>query len=422
MKNKTIFVILLITIFLNYWFPKAGIKLSEIPITISMIAFIGLIIIWLLKYISNRKIKISYLHIIIFMGESYFLFRLVFSLLLGEELSNVVGYLLPTAVYPFIFFIITNEIDTKEKYDKIMKVLVIGFFVLCLYSFAQYILGISTIDIPGLTVNYTDYQENGEYWYLQKSNGVTEENAKIVSTYQNGNLLGVNLIIFFPVIYDYLLKNKKNKLAIISMVFFILTLFLTLSRACWLGIVLFLFFRIILDRENTKKKMVRKMILVLLGIASIVFILKNFPTVSNRILSMDFEDLISMSGRTEGAIEFLNSMFNDGNIFVNLIIGPFSFIKDVGLAYEMTPLAVLKIGGIIGLTLWLWGFVKYLFQMNKKEKIENSYRLALIIWFIVGLIEGAYWLVPTAFNLFAMLGVGYAYKYNLEKSEKGEIR
>lgn len=60
--------------------------------------------------------------------------------------------------------------------------------------------------------------------------------------------------------------------------------------------------------------------------------------------------------------------------------------------------------------------------MNKKEKIENSYRLALIIWFLVGIIEGAYWLVPTAFNLFTMLGLGYAYKYNLEKSEKGEIK
>lgn len=418
MKNKTIFGIILVTIFFNYWFPKAGIKLSGIPITISMLAFLGLIAIWILKYLSGKKIKISNLHIVIFIGELYFLFRLVFSLLIGEELSNIVGYILPAAVYPFIFFIITNEIDSEEKYNKVMKVLVIGFFVLCLYSFAQYILGISTIDIPGLTVNYTDYQENGEYWYMMKSNGIVEENAKIISTYQNGNVFGVNLIIFFPIIYDYLLKNKKNKLAILSMIFFIVTLFLTLSRACWLGIVLFLFFRIILDQENTKKMMVRKMILVLLGIASVIFILKNFPTVSNRILNMDFEDLISMSGRTEGAIEFLKSMLNDGNIFVNLLIGSFSFIKDVGLAYEMTPLAILRIGGIIGLTLWLWGFVKYLFHISKKEKIENSYRLAFIIWFLVAMIEGAYWLVPTAFNLFAMLGLGYAYKYNVEKLEE----
>lgn len=317
-----IFGIILVTIFFNYWFPKAGIKISEIPITVSMLVFIGLVIIWLLKYITGRKIKITNIHKIIFVGELYFLFRLIFSLLIGEELSNVVGYMLPAAVYPFIFFIITNEVDTKEKYDKIMKILIIGFFVLCLYSLAQYILGISSVDIPGLTVNYTDYQEDGEDWYLQKSNGVTEENAKIVSTYQNGNLFGVNLIIFFPIVYDYLLKEKKNKLAMISMILFILTLFLTLSRACWLGIVLFLLLRIILDQENTKKMMVKKMIIILLGIASIIFILKNFPTVSNRILSMDFEDLISMSGRTEGAIEFLKSVVNEGNIFVNLLIRP----------------------------------------------------------------------------------------------------
>ena len=124
MKNKTIFVILLITIFLNYWFPKAGIKLSEIPITISMIAFIGLIIIWLLKYISNRKIKISYLHIIIFMGESYFLFRLVFSLLLGEELSNVVvdGNVItskgPATAFEFAYKIL--EVLGSD-YNKIME-------------------------------------------------------------------------------------------------------------------------------------------------------------------------------------------------------------------------------------------------------------------------------------------------------------
>ena len=190
MKNKMIFGIILVTIFFNYWFPKAGIKISEIPITVSMLVFIGLVIIWLLKYITGRKIKITNIHKIIFVGELYFLFRLIFSLLIGEELSNVVGYMLPAAVYPFIFFIITNEVDTKEKYDKIMKILIIGFFVLCLYSLAQYILGISSVDIPGLTVNYTDYQEAGEDWYLQKSNGVTEENANyqsVTSDYLTGN-------------------------------------------------------------------------------------------------------------------------------------------------------------------------------------------------------------------------------------------
>ena len=416
MKDKKGFIFLLtaLTIFINFWFPKGGIKIGGIPITIGEVLFGLLVIFWIMFKVINKKIKFS---IVLLIAEVYFLIRMIIAYNQNVNIVEFTGYAIPLIVFPFIFFVIINEINTQKKYEIIMKILVIGFFFLCIYSFIQYTFGIADTSIPGITVNYSDYKENGKTWYLHKSNGTSNENCKIVSTYQNGNLLGVNLIIFFPIIYEYLVNSEKSKLALTSLIFFILTVFLTLSRSCWVGIILFILFRVVLDKNKNKQELVKKLFLFVFAIIAIIIIFTKIPLVSNRILNMDINDVLRASGRTNGAIMFFKSILNNGNIIINLIIGAYGFTLTEGLAYEATPVAVFKISGLIGLLLWLIPFILFIKKMNKKDDIEKSYRLDLIIWLIVACIEGAYWLPPTACNVFTMIGLGYAYKYNLKNGE-----
>ena len=58
-KNGFIFNMLLLTIFFSIWFPKAGIKLSGIPLTVSNILFGLTFILWFFKKII---INISFIH------------------------------------------------------------------------------------------------------------------------------------------------------------------------------------------------------------------------------------------------------------------------------------------------------------------------------------------------------------------------
>ena len=107
------------------------------------------------------------------------------------------------------------------------KIIVYGFWFICLYSLLQYVIGINKCAIPGLTVNLSDYQQYGEYWYMTKSNGTQLDEVKIVSTYQNGNLFGIGVLIIYPLVYNYYKKIKNKRLENLSLILFVLCTFLT---------------------------------------------------------------------------------------------------------------------------------------------------------------------------------------------------
>ena len=403
------FILIILTIFFNWVFPKAGIKIEGIPLTIGIVLFVLLCFAWLLK---SFKCKFSLCREMqfILITSFYFLIRILIAIINNVKISDIINYTVPLILFPFIYIIIINEVDDILKYDKIMKILTYGFIIITIYSIIQSIFGISNVDIPGLTVNLTDYLEYGNDWYMNKSNGIVESNVKIVSTYQNGNLLGVNLFIFFPIIYEYLTVKKKDKLALFTLFLFIITELLTLSRSCWIGMLIFIFLRIILSNNNTVKDLIKKILISFCTIGIIIFILIKFPAVSQRLLSIDFATFINASGRTSGAIEFLDNVYNNGNFAVNLLIGPYGFIEDKGLAYEMTELAIFKIGGLLGLILWLSTLVIIYVKLKVKDKVQKSYKIAILVWGSISIIEGAYWLPPTALNLFTMLALGMSYK------------
>ena len=114
---------------------------------------------------------------------------------------------------------------------------------------------------------------------------------------------------------------------------------------------------------------------------------------------------MSMSGRTEGLTEVLNNFSQYKYIFI-WFIGSNGFIENVGLAYEMTPLALLVQVGIIGIVLFYGILYQVWKRMNKKKWLQNAVKLSIFIWTIVGCIEGAFWLPPTALNIFLILALG----------------
>lgn len=416
-KNGLLFNLLLITIFWNIWFPKAGIKLSGIPLTIGNIFFAFTFIIWLLCVLKRKKLLMPPLGGAIMLGIMYFLIRYVIILISQDtKISEVIGYIIPLCVYPLIFFITYSVVDNKEKLEKVIKLLIYGFFFLCLYAFAQYIFGIDKVCIPGLTVNLTDYKEMGQFWYMQKSNGTDISNAKIVGTYQNGNLFGISLLLIYPIVYNYFKSKNKNSKLIISLLFFIITTFLTLSRACWLGVALFITFGILLENEKTKASILRKMAIIVLSIVVVICVFELLPSVANRFFGT--KDWTSMSGRTEGLIEVFSSIDKSNNIFA-YIFGPYGIVEYSGLAYEILPLSLFVQTGIIGLLLLYYAFFSTYIRLAKNNYVSKGIRLSLIIWLIVGCIECGYWLPPAALNLFAILSLGLKAKeiYNTEDSK-----
>ena len=414
-KNGFLFNLLLITIFFNIWFPKAGIKLSEIPLTVGNVFLAITFFFWAMKKVMNRRMKINKIGYILII---LMLYSFIKYLIIGEFVKNI-GYIIPLVVYPLMFIIAYDTIDTKEKLQKVIKVICFGFFFICIYALLQYVLGIEKVCIPGLTVNLSDYTTYGANWYLQKNNNNSSEiGTKIISTFQNGNLYGVNALLIYPIVYGYLKKENKSFLMYVSLALFVICVFLSLSRSCWLGIILFMLFGIFLESEKNKNSLYRKAIIILMCLFLVGVSFKYFPSIATRFSSMDKSSIMSMSGRTEGLTEVLNNFSQYKYIFI-WFIGSNGFIENVGLAYEMTPLALLVQVGIIGIVLFYGILYQVWKRMNKKKWLQNAVKLSIFIWTIVGCIEGAFWLPPTALNIFLILALGLIDQKVMDTS-KGE--
>lgn len=418
-NNPFTYKILIATIFFNWIFPKAGIKMHGIPVTIGIVLFTLLIIIWLFIALKKRKTNFSKIEVYILIGQFFFTIRFILAYWKNIGFSELAGYITPLVIFPCIYFACYDLVDSTDKYDRVLKILTYGFFIVSIYAFFQQIFGIAKIDIPGLTVNLTDYRTMGENWFLHKSNGIDISSSKIVSTYQNGNLFGENMLIGFPIIYDYLITRRKKKLALISLITLTIIIMLTLSRTCYIGLILFYLFRIILTKENSKSIIVKRLLILTISVLGVYLTIRYIPAVSNRILNVDKSTFLNGSGRTSGGIEFLKSVFEDGNLITNLFIGAYGFIENKGLAYEMTQLSIFKLGGLIGLIIWCIPFYYYCKNKKKDNIVENSFRISIICWFLFGIIEGGYWLPPTVLNLFMIMALGDSYK-RIKRKENDE--
>lgn len=408
-KNKFTFTLLVITIFWNIWFPKAGIKFGGIPITVGNVLFAIIFLTWMMNNIRIGKVKSLNISMILIFGIVYFILKYTIVYAIIGEIISSMTYIIPLIIYPLIFFVTVDIVDNKEKIDKVVKIIVYGFFFLCIYAILQYVVGIDKCDIPGLTVNLSDYREMGPLWFMQKSNGIDEANSKIVSTYQNGNLFGINLIFIYPLVYYYYSEKEKEKIKIFSLILFITCSFLTLSRTCWLGIVLFIFLGIIMEKEKNHKAILRKILTLFLCIICLFYVFMYIPSIANRFFDTDKSDWISMSGRTEGLITVIETVWSSNSI-IAWLIGPQGIIQYAGLAYEMLPLALFAQTGIIGISLLYGFFIKAYISLDKGNYIQKSVKLSLIIWLIIGCIECGYWLPPTALNIFMILGLGFVSK------------
>ncbi len=305
--------------------------------------------------------------------------------------------------------------------DDILKIVAISFFIVSAYAMLQQVFGIGAVQVPGLTVNYTDYADNGPLWYTQKNNGVTSSDQKIISTYQNGNVFGSSLVLMFPLVFCYLFK-RYNRIAIMSVVLFSITGALTLSRTCWLGIAIVFSLASLWFAKRARTKLLLCVSAIILSFLGIFILSVCFPTVSERITATDASAITRAGGRIEPLTRLIGSTVNTGFLPLSLLLGPFGLIEQDGFAYEMTPFAILNFSGIIGLMIWLLsvfsGFRDSYHVSDSTKRIVAGGTIAVVAWFIMATIDGSYWTPPTALNLFTIIALVQVAKNTKERSGK----
>jgi hypothetical protein len=367
--NKTI--IFLLTFFLIA-FPKGGFKISNIPITFG---YLFLAIIASLLFL-RKKYAILKEHILILI---FFLPFQIISLLTlifnGYEKNNfsfgfVVAFFVSFFILPFYFFFIFSEHIKNLDLNYFFKVLKRFIFFIAIYGIFLFFYKIFTkkfLEIIFLSINFHD-KGTLEFKHINRGSVF-----KLISTYNNGNIYGISLLMLYP-LYKLIEKKFYKKLIVAT------SLILTLSRTVWIGFLLTEFFFSFFIKKEKKRAAINFLITFF---SMIIFLI-----IIGKILNFSFLWFFdfTLNGRT---LQF--EVFKNLEIFSSTV---FWAIK------EILYLSILENFSILGFISFLIAISSPLVvytvknKYKKKLNIDKSFFFGLFTYLIISISDAAILYIP----------------------------
>jgi hypothetical protein len=391
-------------------FPKGGIKYLDIPITWADASLGCLFLVFIYTFTRplriSRQLKTTLL--LMFAGIAFFAFRIFAQegFVLRWVIKAHVQEIVPLCVYPLILLLMVRVIDNEVRLNRVVQVVIVGVTIVLLYGVLQRIFGENAVLVPGLTANATDaevpdflfFKYNVIDWHLRT--------LKLTSTYQNGNGLGINLLLLFPIAVTAL-RRWTLRIPLIGLGLFVLEE--CGSRSVWvgtltLGLIATMFF---------VKRTIHKFFASLGLTLAVVVLLFYVPIMRTRTLNTGMQKQIEMGGRVDPAALLIRESLRDTNV-VAFLVGPDARIMrsvqaQAGGAYEILLLALFQVSGVIGALLWVAPIGLSVWTMSKarSDPLVKAVFITLICYLIAALAEGAFWYPPTAFNLWMVVGIGW---------------
>ncbi len=356
-------------------FPKGGIKIADIPLTVGYALLFSLAGLCFTVYTYNGKARfIGKYHLLCLMlFLPFFVISTVKIIFAGQtSLGFTISFYISLFVIPTIFLLLFYHPLKKISIQYIKDIILKFVFITAVYGIVLFFYKLWTgdfIEIPLLTINLGDAGELGNK-HINRG-GI----FKLISTYNNGNIYGVCMLMFLP-FYNYF-EEKPYKKLILK-----LALFLTLSRTVWFGLLLFE----VLNFVFIQKKTLKSIIGIFLAIIGIFLLLSVGVAILNTDILFIFDT--SFGGR----VGQLNVLYN-GTFFPNLDI-PFAGIL------EMIYFSFINHFGWVGLLSFLACLTAPLFLFllkkvpNYKLHEKKTLALGLVLYLIVATIDGAILYIP----------------------------
>lgn len=362
--------------------PKGGFKIAGIPLTWGYL-YLGLLFLLIINSIirDNEKHFIPLRLLICYFASLLFFLFFIFHLITygyDGKIGNLIAYIVNFGFLPFLFLIILPPYLSRISQKFINEFISKSLFIVSLYGISLFIIkNIFKIEfeIPYITINADDLGLVATDKYNQRGNVM-----KLVSTYNNGNIFGVCMLILFPILFF----NCKEKYKILVVV---IALILTLSRTVWLGLICFFF--IVYSKKILQLLKYFLIGTFLISIISLLFFTSKFQYGSLTQFVLDPR----LGGRIEQIKQSLEVSF--------LGVKPFSNIE------EIVYLSVFKQFGIIGLFIYLIAFFTPIFIFNNSTKNNSQYILGVILYAIVSMSDGCTLFIPTLAFFFFVVAMSF---------------
>ena len=350
-----------LTVVVLFGFPKAGIYLGNIPLTFSYV-LLGMAAVFELVCLTrhpSRKLQSRYAWLFLLIGMLALLEVASFRIYGMKSLGSTISVLVSTLAMPILAILMTHWLLRILGMDQLLRCLrwaMIPVLIFGLASFLSYNATGQVIGIPFVTTTGSDIS------LVATRHNLRGPIIKMFSTYNNGNILGINLLLWGPVVA---IGSFRSSVA------FRMLCVATLSRSVWVGLLLLEVFKAVSDRSYRRLfQAALGMILLFMVVVGASYLIGRDPY--SFLLDKD------LGGR-------VSNLQNDLNVISS---------HRIGWSSESVPAAVWLAFGPIGLVMIaaIWTFP---ILAGGTTKVQKMSRLAMVVYCIVATVEGAFTLVPT---------------------------
>ncbi|MGJ3500564.1 hypothetical protein PsalN5692_00104 [Piscirickettsia salmonis] len=359
----------------NLMLPKAGIYMGKVPLTIGyLIIPIALLILFPFVCMQRRLVIDRRKLVIFFLLCSFFLFTVTSLTFSQTSIQNIFIWAASSFIVPLSTLVLLSYLIRLNE-NIFEKILIYSFYFVCLFGIIQFIL-LNTvhlnIQIPYLTVTGAD---PGIIFDKDNNRGFI---VKFMSSYSNGNIFGIAVLMWFPLVAFSLIGSRK------SIWLYRLCVFLSFSRTAW-----FMMFIVETLLMIKRKK----------GIYLVIFFFIMF-IILLIVFSYGFGDFV-FNYQLGGRLDQITSLsFSD----------IFSFGNDFALR-EMVYPGMLKTFGIFGLLLFVVVYLYPVISTWSQVLTDRAWfaRIGIISYIFAMFIDGAYILMPIQFIYWLMVAALFHY-------------
>lgn len=349
-------------------FPKGGIKIFNIPFTwgYMLLALISLMLLIRKKYSIKKEHAYILISLIPFQLYSFISIWINKIESMGFAISFFTGFFVLPFIMLFVFSHYIQNLD-PEFFFKIFRKSILFIASYGIFLFFYKIIFGSLIEIPLLTINYHDKG-------LMESVKSIDRGIffKLISTYNNGNLYGICILMLLP-LYNYLEKSCLKR-SIVK-----LSLILTLSRTVWFGLIISEFFFAFFIKKNKAVSLIKFVLSCCFFLAIILVLAKK--------MNWDISWFLDTT---------LGNRINGNALEIQLLSSPSPFRHIEEMLYN----GILRIFGIAGLIFFIIGFFSplfiFLFKLPKNQPaaFNKTVFIGLLTYLIVSISDSAILYIP----------------------------
>lgn len=375
--------------------PKGGIKIGGIPITWGYALLFGTGAFLVLVNLSQGINVARKRWLVIFAALPFQVYLIMLIVANGfVSVGFTISMIINVIALPWLLVVMYGNYFDDFDPRFMLNLIRHGIFIVAIYGiflfFYRAITG-SWLEIPFLTVNFGDIgmldaKYNMRFGFL----------PKLISTYNNGNIFGVCMIMMLP-LFDQL-ERSKWKSAVVK-----LALVLSLSRTVWIGLFVYEFIiRLYLDRI-TPKMIIRYLTLLVSLIGAVLFIVY---VVLGGGTSFLFDTSLGGRAAQLGALDNFSLLSQT----------PFLSVA------EIVYLSILERMGLAGLILFLIMVgTPILLTIPTRGALRKCFLSGVLLYLLVSFSDGAIMYIPVMAFFWFMISMMIGSNKYLDRKEIPDV-